>query len=74
MMLRYILLVNRDEDDKITEIFMTTDREGTLITGLLNSLAKTISVMLQYDIPIEQIAKMLRGQKFEPYGFCPAAP
>ena len=63
------ITVNRDEDDKITEIFMTTDREGTLITGLLNSLAKTISVMLQYDIPIEQIAKMLRGQKFEPYGF-----
>ncbi len=63
------ITVNRDEEDKITEIFMTTDREGTLITGLLNSLSKTISVMLQYDIPTEQIAKMLRGQKFEPYGF-----
>jgi ribonucleoside-diphosphate reductase alpha chain len=25
--------------------------------------------MLQYDIPTEQISKMLRGQKFEPYGF-----
>jgi len=48
---------------------MTTDREGTLITGLLNSLSKTISVMLQYGIKTDAISKMLRGQKFEPYGF-----
>ncbi|HHU07837.1 MAG TPA: vitamin B12-dependent ribonucleotide reductase [Clostridiaceae bacterium] len=67
--IKVYITVNRDEEGKITEIFMTTDREGTLITGLLNSLSKTISVMLQYDIPTEQISKMLRGQKFEPYGF-----
>lgn len=61
--------VNRDAEGNISEIFMTTDREGTLITGLLNSLSKTISVMLQYHIPAGDIAKMLRGQKYEPYGF-----
>ena len=61
--------VNRNEEGEITELFMTTDREGTLITGLLNSLSKTISVMLQYGIKPEAISKMLRGQKFEPYGF-----
>ena len=37
--------------------------------GLLNSLSKTISVMLQYHIPAEKVSKMLRGQKYEPYGF-----
>ncbi|HZK42367.1 MAG TPA: ribonucleoside-diphosphate reductase, partial [Clostridia bacterium] len=63
------ITVNRDEEGEVTEIFMTTDREGTLITGLLNSLSKTISVMLQYGIKPEAISKMLRGQKFEPYGF-----
>lgn len=61
--------VNRDWEGNITEIYITTDREGTLIMGLLNSLSKTISVMLQYHIPPQQIAKMLRGQKYEPYGF-----
>lgn len=61
--------VNRDAENNISEIFMTTDREGTLITGLLNSLSKTISVMLQYHIPADDISKMLRGQKYEPYGF-----
>ncbi|MDO5738492.1 MAG: ribonucleoside-diphosphate reductase, partial [Eubacteriales bacterium] len=61
--------VNRNEDGEIAEIYITTDREGTLIMGLLNSLSKTISVMLQYHIPAKDIAKMLRGQKYEPYGF-----
>lgn len=61
--------VNRDSDGNISEIYITTDREGTTIMGLLNSLSKTISVMLQYHIPAEKVSKMLRGQKYEPYGF-----
>ena len=61
--------VNRNSQGDISEIYITTDREGTLIMGLLNSLSKTISVMLQYHIPPQNISKMLRGQKYEPYGF-----
>ncbi|MDI9497373.1 MAG: vitamin B12-dependent ribonucleotide reductase [Bacillota bacterium] len=61
--------VNRNSEGEISEIYITTDREGTTIMGLLNSLSKTISVMLQYRIPAWNIAKMLRGQKYEPYGF-----
>ncbi|MBS3950432.1 MAG: vitamin B12-dependent ribonucleotide reductase [Peptococcaceae bacterium] len=63
------ITVNRDAIGEISEIYMTTDREGSLITGFLNSLSKTISVMLQYHIPAEDIARMLRGQKYEPHGF-----
>lgn len=61
--------VNRNENGEITEIYITTDREGTIITGLLNSLSKSISVMLQYHVPPKDISRMLRGQKYEPYGF-----
>ena len=63
------ITVNRDSEGKVSEIYMTTDREGSLITGLLNSLSKTISVMLQYHIPPQDIARMLRGQRYEPHGF-----
>lgn len=66
--------VNRNEEEKISELFVTTDREGTTIMGLLNSLSKTISVMLQYGIPAESISKMLRGQMYEPYGFVQSHP
>lgn len=61
--------VNRRENGEISEIYITTDREGSIITGLLNSLSKSISVMLQYHVPPKDIARMLRGQKYEPSGF-----
>ncbi|GIM30671.1 vitamin B12-dependent ribonucleotide reductase [Clostridium polyendosporum] len=61
--------VNRNEKGEICEIYITTDREGTIITGLLNSLSKSISVMLQHHVPPQDISRMLRGQMYEPYGF-----
>ncbi|MDF2881492.1 MAG: ribonucleoside-diphosphate reductase [Clostridiaceae bacterium] len=61
--------INRRQNGEISEIYITTDREGTIITGLLNSLSKALSVMLQYHVPPKDIARMLRGQKYEPYGF-----
>ncbi|WP_027624408.1 vitamin B12-dependent ribonucleotide reductase [Clostridium lundense] len=61
--------VNRRENGEISEIYITTDREGTIIMGLLNSLSKALSVMLQYHVPPKDISRMLRGQKYEPYGF-----
>ena len=66
--------VNRNEAGEIAELFVTTDREGTTIMGLLNSLSKTISVMLQYGIPAERISKMLRGRCMSPTGSCRAIP
>lgn len=61
--------VNRNENGEIIEIYISTDREGTIITGLLNSLSKSISVMLQYHVPPQDISRMLRGQMYEPHGF-----
>ncbi|GCD11732.1 vitamin B12-dependent ribonucleotide reductase [Clostridium tagluense] len=61
--------VNRRENGEICEIYITTDREGGTITGLLNSLSKSISVMLQNHVAPIDIANMLKGQKYEPNGF-----
>lgn len=61
--------VNRNKNNEICEIYITTDREGTLIMGLLNSLSKSLSVMLQHKVPPQDISAMLRGQKYEPHGF-----
>ena len=57
------------EDGRLGELFVTTGRQGSLIKGLLESLSTTISKMLQYGIPPEDIASMYRGQKYEPNGF-----
>ncbi len=57
------------EDGQLAEIFVSTDKEGTVVKGILASLSKAISNMLQYQIDPEHISKMLRGQKYEPSGF-----
>jgi ribonucleoside-diphosphate reductase alpha chain len=56
-------------DGKIAELFVSTDKEGTVVKGLLASLSKTISNMLQYNVPSKEIARLLRNQQFEPSGF-----
>ena len=57
------------EDGKLAEIFATTGRQGSLVRGLMESLSITISKMLQYGVPPQDIAKSYRGQKYEPHGF-----
>lgn len=57
------------ENGEIAEIFVSTDKEGTVVKGLLASLSKSISNMLQYNIPPKEISRLLRGQQYEPSGF-----
>ena len=54
---------------EMAELFVSTDKEGTVVKGLLAALSKTISNMLQYNVPAKEISRLLRGQQFEPSGF-----
>ncbi len=62
------------DDGRLGEIYVSSGKQGTLAKGLLESISTTISKMLQYNIPAEDISKMFRGQKFEPYGFVSGHP
>ncbi|NTW72023.1 MAG: vitamin B12-dependent ribonucleotide reductase [Eubacteriaceae bacterium] len=57
------------EDGNMAEVFVSTDKEGTVVKGLLASLSKGLSNMLQYHIPPKEISRLLRGQQYEPAGF-----
>ncbi|NLC43773.1 MAG: vitamin B12-dependent ribonucleotide reductase [Clostridiales bacterium] len=61
--------VNFYPNGNIAELFISTDKEGTVVKGLLASLSKAISNMLQYNIPPREISRTLRGQQYEPSGF-----
>lgn len=54
---------------KLAELFVSTDKEGTVVKGVLASLSKALSNMLQYNIPADEISRTLRNQKYEPSGF-----
>ncbi len=56
-------------DGGMAELFVSTDKEGNVVKGLLAALSKAISNMLQYNVPAKEIARLLRGQQFEPSGF-----
>jgi ribonucleoside-diphosphate reductase alpha chain len=62
------------EDGRLGEVYVSSGRQGSLAKGLLDSLSTTISEMLQYGVPPEDIAKMYRGHKFEPSGFVTGHP
>lgn len=56
------------EDGKIAEVYADTN-DSQLIKGLLNTLTILASHMIQRNVPISDVASMLRKEKFEPSGF-----
>ncbi len=73
--LKMYVTTSYDEKTKtLSEIYVSCGRQGSLTKGLLDSLSTTISKMLQYGVPAKDIAKMYRGQKYEPSGFVTGHP
>lgn len=51
------------------ETFLTTAKEGSTISGLLNSIATLISISLQSGVPLKTLVKKFKDVRFEPAGF-----
>jgi ribonucleotide reductase alpha subunit len=58
------------------EIFLTANKEGSTVGGLLDAWAKSVSMALQYGTPLEGLVKLHVGMRFEPSGAtgCPDVP
>ena len=56
------------EDGKIGEIFIDTSKEGELVKALMNNFAISISLGLQYGVPLDEFISAFVGTKFEPSG------
>lgn len=56
------------EDGRTGEVFITADRHGSTIGGLLKALSIALSIGLQYGVPLEAYCDKLRGMRFEPMG------
>jgi ribonucleoside-diphosphate reductase alpha chain len=56
------------EDGTLGEIFVDIDKEGSTLRGVMNTLAKAISIALQHGVPLEEYVDALRYTKFEPHG------
>jgi len=56
-------------DGQPGEIFLTMSKEGSTISGLMDSFATAISLALQYGVPLETLVNKFAHARFEPSGF-----
>jgi ribonucleoside-diphosphate reductase alpha chain len=57
------------EDGSLGEFFIRIAKEGSTLSGLLDSLATQTSISLQYGVPLESIVDKMINRRFEPSGF-----
>ena len=57
------------EDGTPGEVFIRMSKEGSMISGLMDSVAILTSVALQYGVPLESLVNKFSYVQFEPSGF-----
>ncbi len=57
------------DDGKPGEMFITMAKEGTVVSGLMDSFATSISIGMQYGVPLEVLVNKFVHMRFEPSGF-----
>ena len=57
------------EDGTPGELFIKMAKEGSTISGLMDTIATLTSLSLQYGVPLEALVKKFEHVRFEPSGF-----
>ncbi len=56
-------------DGQPGEIFLKMAKEGSTVSGLMDTFATTVSVALQYGVPLKDLVNKFAHVRFEPSGF-----
>jgi ribonucleoside-diphosphate reductase alpha chain len=63
------ITVGMFEDRTPGELFITMSKEGSTISGLMDSLATSVSIALQYGVPLKVLVDKFSHARYEPSGF-----
>ncbi len=63
------MTVGMYEDGSPGEVFLRMSKEGSVISGLMDTIATMTSVALQYGVPLEALVRKFSHMRFEPSGF-----
>jgi len=63
------LTVGMYEDGTPGEIFLSMAKEGTVVSGLVDSIAIAVSLALQHGVPLSLLVEKFSHTRFEPAGF-----
>ncbi|MGA9523984.1 MAG: vitamin B12-dependent ribonucleotide reductase [Myxococcaceae bacterium] len=57
------------EDGTPGELFVVMAKEGSVVSGLMDSFATSVSLALQYGVPLKVLVDKFSHTRFEPSGF-----
>ena len=57
------------EDGQLGEVFIKMAKEGSTVSGLMDSFATVVSLSLQYGVPLRVLCDKLSHTRFEPSGW-----
>jgi ribonucleoside-diphosphate reductase alpha chain len=57
------------EEGTVGEIFICMAKEGSTVSGLMDTIATLTSIALQYGVPLETLVSKFSHVRFEPSGF-----
>src|SRR5258707_14387512 len=63
------IIVGMYEEGAPGEIFIKMAKEGSTLSGFMDGLALSISVGLQYGVPLKALVDKLTNTRFDPSGF-----
>jgi ribonucleoside-diphosphate reductase alpha chain len=63
------LTVGCYEDGQPGEIFLRMAKEGSTVSGLMDTIATMTSISLQYGVPLKALVEKFSHTRFEPAGF-----
>jgi ribonucleoside-diphosphate reductase alpha chain len=66
--LKGFFTVSEYEDGMPGELFINVSKQGSTLSGLMDSFAISVSHGLQYGVPLKSYVKTLRGTSFAPSG------
>ena len=61
--------VGKYEDGTPGELFVVMSKEGSVVSGLLDSFATAVSLALQYGVPLKVLVDKFSHSRYEPSGF-----
>lgn len=63
------LIVGLYPDERPGELFLVISKEGSSLRGWADAWARSVSLLLQYGVPLEDLVKKFGGFTFEPGGW-----
>jgi ribonucleoside-diphosphate reductase alpha chain len=63
------LTVGKYDDGQPGEIFLRMAKEGSTVSGLMDTIATMTSIALQYGVPLKTLVDKFSHTRFEPSGF-----